>query len=99
MGNIFIIQSVEISTRSVAKGEKTSFTPKIDERTYSLGDIKVLIQKTFDEIIARYGKDFFQKLVIKINYSKEGSNLQNFIESGYDEEGEISIITIAKSYS
>ena len=98
MGNIFIIQSVEISTRSVAKGEKKSVTPKIDECLYSLGDIKNLVQQTFDNIIARYGKDFFQKLVIKINYSKEGSNLQNCIESGYDEGGEISIITIAKSY-
>jgi hypothetical protein len=99
MENLYTIKSVEISSRSVAKGEKNSITQKIDERPYALGDIKNLVQQTFDMIISQYGKDFFQKLVVKFYYAKEGTNLLNCIESGYDEQEKISIITIAKSYN
>ena len=89
MENLYTIKSVEISSRSVAKGEKTSITQKIDERPYALGDIKNLVQQTFDMIISQYGKDFFQKLVVTMTYSPVGTNLQHCIQSGHDEEGEI----------
>jgi len=89
MENLYTIKSVEISSRSI-KGDKTSNTPNHWANSeFTFENLNVVVQKTLDLIIERYGKDFFQKLVVKMTYSPVGTNLQHCIESGYDEEGEI----------
>ena len=89
MENLYTIKSVEISSRSI-KGDKTSLTPNHwADSEFTFENLNVVVQKTLDLIIERYGKDFFQKLVVTMTYSPVGNNLQHCIESGHDEEGEI----------
>ena len=89
MENLYTIKSVEISCRSV-KGDKTSFTPNNWANSeFTFENLNVVVQKTLDLIIERYGKNFFQKLVVTMTYSPVGTNLQHCIQSGHDEEGEI----------
>ena len=89
MENLYTIKSVEISCRSV-KGDKTSFTPNNWANSeFTFENLNVVVQKTLDLIIQRYGKEFFQKLVVTMTYSPVGTNLQHCIQSGHDEEGEI----------
>jgi len=89
MENLYTIKSVEISCRS-AKGDKTSFTPNHWANSeFTFENLNVVVQKTLDLIIKRYGKEFFQKLVVTMTYSPVGTNLQHCIQSGHDEEGEI----------
>jgi hypothetical protein len=89
MENLYTIKSVEISSRSI-KGDKTSNTPNHWANSeFTFENLNVVVQKTLDLIIERYGKDFFQKLVVTMTYSPAGTNLQHCIQSGHDEEGEI----------
>ena len=89
MENLYTIKSVEISCRSV-KGDKTSFTPNHWANSeFTFENLNVVVQKTLDLITERYGKDFFQKLVVTMTYSPVGTNLQHCIQSGHDEEGKI----------
>jgi hypothetical protein len=89
MENFYTIKSVEISSRSI-KGDKSSFTPNNWANSeFTFENLNVIIQKTLDLIIQRYGKDFFQKLVVTMTYSPAGTDLQHCIQSGHDEEGEI----------
>jgi len=65
MENLYTIKSVEISSRSI-KGDKTSNTPNHWANSeFTFENLNVVVQKTLDLIIERYGKDFFQKLVVK----------------------------------
>ena len=89
MENLYTIESVEISSRSI-KGDTSSFTPNHWANSeFTFESLNVIVQKTLDLINQRYGKDFFQKLVVKMTYSPVGTNLQQCILSGHDEEGEI----------
>jgi hypothetical protein len=89
MENLYTIESVQISSRSI-KGETSSFTPNHWANSeFTFDNLNVIIQKTLDLIIQRYGKDFFQKLVVTMTYSPVGTNLKQCIISGHDEEGEI----------
>jgi hypothetical protein len=89
MENLYTIKSVEISSRSI-KGDTSSFTPNHWANSeFTFESLNVIVQKTIDLITQRYGKDFFQKLVVKMTYSPVGTNLQQCILSGHDEEGEI----------
>jgi hypothetical protein len=89
MENLYTIKSVEIICRSI-KGDKSSFTPNhYANKKFTFENLNFIVQQTLDLIIERYGKDFFQKLVVKMTYSPVGTNLQHCIESGHDEEGEI----------
>ena len=64
MENLYTIKSVEISCRSI-KGDKTSFTPNHWANSeFTFENLNVVVQKTLDLITERYGKDFFQKLVV-----------------------------------
>lgn len=89
MNNLHTIKSVEISSRSI-KGDKSSFTPNHWANSeFTFENLNFIVQRTFDLIIAKYGKEFFQKLVITMTYQPVGTDLQQCIQSGYDEEGEI----------
>ena len=89
MENLYTIKSVEVSSRSI-KGDKTSNTSNHWANSeFTFENLNVVVQKTLDLIIERYGKDFFQKLVVTMTYSPVGTNLQHCIQSGHDEEGEI----------
>ena len=89
MENLYTIKSVQISSRSI-KGETSSLTPNHWANSeFTFEKLNVIIQKTLDLIIQRYGKDFFQKLVVTMTYSPVGTDLQHCIQSGHDEEGEI----------
>ena len=89
MENLYTIKSVEISSRSI-KGDKTSNSPNHWANSeFTFENLNVVVQKTLDLIIERYGKDFFQKLVVTMTYSPVGTDLQHCIQSGHDEEGEI----------
>ena len=89
MENLYTIKSVEISTRSI-KGDKTSFMPDFwGNSEFTFENLNVVVQETLDLITQRYGKDFFQKLVMTMTYSPVGTKLQHCIQSGHDEEGEI----------
>jgi hypothetical protein len=89
MEKLYKIKSVEISQRSI-KGETSSFTPRHwSNKAYTFENLNFIVQKTLEMIDERYGKDFFQKLVVKMTYSPVGTNLEQCIISGHDEEGEI----------
>ena len=89
MENLYKIESVEISHRSI-KGDKTSFMPDFwGNSEFTFENLNVVVQETLDLITQRYGKDFFQKLVMTMTYSPVGTNLQHCIQSGHDEEGKI----------
>lgn len=90
MENLYTIMSIEISSRSVEKGDQSSFTPNhYANKNFTFDNLNFIVQKTLDLIIERYGKDLFQKLVVKMTYSPVGTDLQQCILSGHDEEGEI----------
>ncbi len=89
MENLYTIKSVEISHRSI-KGDMSSFTPNPwSNKRLTFDNLNFIVQQTLDQIKDRYGKDFFQKLVVTVTYSPVGTNLQHCIQTGYDEEGEI----------
>jgi hypothetical protein len=89
MESLYTIKSVKISTRSI-KGDKTSFMPDFwGNSEFTFENLNVVVQETLDLITQRYGKDFFQKLVMTMTYSPVGTNLQHCIQSGHDEEGKI----------
>ena len=90
MESLYTIKSVEISTRRSIKGDKTSFMPDFwGNSEFTFENLNVVVQETLDLITQRYGKDFFQKLVMTMTYSPVGTNLQHCIQSGHDEEGKI----------
>ena len=89
MENLYTIKSVEISTRSI-KGDNSSIMPDFwGNGEFTFENLNVVVQETLDLITQRYGKDFFQKLVMTMTYSPVGTNLQHCIQSGHDEEGKI----------
>ena len=89
MENLYTIKSVEISHRSI-KGDMSSFTPNHwSNKRFTFENLNFIVQQTLDQIKERYGKDFFQKLVVTMTYSPVGTNLQHCIQSGHDEEGQI----------
>lgn len=89
MENLHTIKSVQISSSSI-KGETSSFTPNHWANSeFTFDNLNVVVQKTLDLIIAKYGEDFFQKLVITLTYQPVGTDLEHCIQSGYDEKGEI----------
>ena len=89
MENLYKIESVEISHRSI-KGDMSSFTPNHwSNKRFTFENLNFIVQQTLDQIKERYGKDFFQKLVVTMTYSPVGTDLQHCIQSGHDEKGEI----------
>ena len=89
MEKLYTIKSVQISSRSI-KGETSSLTPNHWANSeFTFENLNVIIQKTLDLIKEKYGKDFFQKLVVTMTYSPVGTDLQHCIQSGHDEQGEI----------
>jgi hypothetical protein len=89
MENLYTIKSVEISHLSI-KGDMSSLTPNHwSNKRFTFENLNFIVQQTLDQIKERYGKDFFQKLVVTMTYSPVGTDLQHCIQSGHDEKGEI----------
>ena len=90
MEKLYFVKSIEISSRSVMKGDQTSVTPNFSNLKLTFENLNQLAKLTFDNVIEQSHKKYnFTKLVVTLTYSPLGTSLQHCIQTGYDEEGEI----------
>jgi len=90
MEKLYFVKSIEISSRSVIKGDQTSVIPNFTNLKLTFENLNQLAKLTFDNVIEQSHKKYnFTKLVVTLTYSPIGTSLQHCIQTGYNEEGEI----------
>ena len=90
MEKLYFIKSIEISSRSVAKGDQTRVTPNFTNLKLSFESLNQFAKLAFEQAMEQsHHKYNFTKLVVTLTYTPVGANLQHCIQTGYDEEGEI----------
>lgn len=90
MEKLYFIKSIEISSRSVVKGDQTRVTHNFTDLKLTFESLNQFAKLAFDKVIEKsHHKYNFTKLVVTMTYTPVGTNLQHCIQTGYDEEGEI----------
>jgi hypothetical protein len=90
MEKLYFVKSIEISSRSVMKGDQTRVTPNVTNLKLTFENLNQLAKLTFDKVIEQSHQKYnFTKLLVTLTYSPVGTSLQHCIQTGYDEEGEI----------